>query len=100
MITDPDQRAAYLAQHYWDNFNFADTIYVHVDLYLVWFCQYFIYRHLAGWDGCSCSAKEIDDNEIWCAGNGWRCISVCFISNDHRYDSWIIRIGYADIFCS
>jgi len=29
MITDPDQRAAYLAQHYWDNFNFADTIYVH-----------------------------------------------------------------------
>lgn len=29
MITDPDQRAAYLAQHYWENFNFADTTYVH-----------------------------------------------------------------------
>jgi len=32
MITDPNQRAAYLAQHYWDNFNFADTAYAKADV--------------------------------------------------------------------
>lgn len=29
MITDPDQRAAYLVQHYWENYNFTDTALVH-----------------------------------------------------------------------
>ena len=28
-LTAPDQRAAYLVKHYWDNVNFADTNYVH-----------------------------------------------------------------------
>lgn len=26
MISDPEEQAEYLAQHYWDNFNFADTV--------------------------------------------------------------------------
>ena len=33
MITDPDQRAAYLAQHYWENYNFTDTALVHGVVY-------------------------------------------------------------------
>lgn len=28
-MTAPDQRAAYLVKHYWDNVNFADTNYIH-----------------------------------------------------------------------
>lgn len=30
MITDPEERAAYLVQHYWDKFDFSDTAYVHL----------------------------------------------------------------------
>lgn len=30
MITEPEKRAEYLAQHYWDKFDFADTAYVHL----------------------------------------------------------------------
>lgn len=29
MITDPAERADYLAKHYWDKFNFKDTTYLH-----------------------------------------------------------------------
>lgn len=30
MLCDPDQRAGYLAGHYWDRFDFADTAYIHL----------------------------------------------------------------------
>lgn len=30
MITDPEERAKYLVEHYWDKFNFTDTAYVHL----------------------------------------------------------------------
>lgn len=30
MITDPDERAKYLVQHYWDKFDFTDTAYIHL----------------------------------------------------------------------
>lgn len=30
MLTSPEDRAAYLAQHYWDNFNFNDTAFMHI----------------------------------------------------------------------
>ena len=29
MMTAPEQRADFLAKHYWDNVNFADTNYIH-----------------------------------------------------------------------
>ncbi|MDR1919226.1 MAG: DUF5106 domain-containing protein [Tannerellaceae bacterium] len=29
VLTKPEERAAYLMEHYWDNFNFADTAYIH-----------------------------------------------------------------------
>jgi hypothetical protein len=29
MLTTPEQRSNYLAKHYWDNFDFADTSYIH-----------------------------------------------------------------------
>jgi hypothetical protein len=28
-LTSPEERAAYLVTHYWDNFNFSDTAYIH-----------------------------------------------------------------------
>jgi hypothetical protein len=30
VLTSPDERAEYLVKHYWDNFNFSDTAYIHV----------------------------------------------------------------------
>lgn len=30
MMTDPEQRAVYAAQHYWDLFDFRDTAYIHL----------------------------------------------------------------------
>lgn len=30
MLNAPEQRAAYLAEHYWDHFDFADTAYIHL----------------------------------------------------------------------
>ncbi|MGL4851887.1 MAG: DUF5106 domain-containing protein [Phocaeicola sp.] len=30
MLTDPESRAHFLATHYWDNFPFADTTYIHL----------------------------------------------------------------------
>ena len=30
MITDPEERAKYLVEHYWDKFDFGDTAYVHL----------------------------------------------------------------------
>lgn len=30
MITEPEERAEYLALHYWDLFNFKDTTYIHI----------------------------------------------------------------------
>lgn len=30
MMTSPEQRVEYLAQHYWDNFDFADTTYINI----------------------------------------------------------------------
>jgi thiol-disulfide isomerase/thioredoxin len=30
MLTSPQQRADYLVAHYWDNFNFSDTAYIHL----------------------------------------------------------------------
>ena len=30
MLTDPDQRAIFVANHYWDHFDFCDTIYIHL----------------------------------------------------------------------
>ena len=30
MLTDPDQRAIFVANHYWDHFDFRDTVYIHL----------------------------------------------------------------------
>ena len=30
MLNTPEQRAAYVMEHYWDNFDFADTAYIHL----------------------------------------------------------------------
>lgn len=30
MLTSPDDRAKFLATHYWDNFDFKDTVYIHL----------------------------------------------------------------------
>lgn len=30
MLDTPDSRKAYLCEHYWDNFNFSDTAYIHL----------------------------------------------------------------------
>lgn len=30
VITEPEERAAYVANHYWDNFDFTDTVYIHL----------------------------------------------------------------------
>ena len=30
MITDPEQRAIFVANHYWDHFDFRDTVYIHL----------------------------------------------------------------------
>jgi hypothetical protein len=30
VLTSPDERAEYLVKHYWDNFNFSDTAYIHL----------------------------------------------------------------------
>lgn len=30
MLNTPELRAAYLAEHYWDHFDFADTVYIHL----------------------------------------------------------------------
>ena len=30
MLNTPAQRAAYVAKHYWDHFDFADTVYIHL----------------------------------------------------------------------
>jgi hypothetical protein len=30
VLTSPDERAEYLMKHYWDNFDFADTAYIHL----------------------------------------------------------------------
>ena len=30
MLDTPESRKAYLCEHYWDNFNFSDTAYIHL----------------------------------------------------------------------
>ena len=30
MMTDPEQRAIFVANHYWDHFDFRDTMYIHL----------------------------------------------------------------------
>ena len=30
MLTDPEQRAVYVANHYWEHFDFRDTVYIHL----------------------------------------------------------------------
>ena len=30
MLNTPEQRAVYVAEHYWDHFDFADTAYIHL----------------------------------------------------------------------
>ena len=58
MLDTPDSRKAYLCEHYWDNFDFSDTAYIHQ-------CKIFTYLHLPSANNdYICTQKEMNTFDV------------------------------------